>query len=43
MSSSIDVMALRDELDGDEKHKAQLDEEIIARHRHDPEFDPTLP
>jgi hypothetical protein len=30
MSLSIDIIALRDELDGDEKYKAQLDKEIIA-------------
>ena len=33
MSSSMDVMALRDELDGDEEYKAQLDEEIIASNK----------
>ena len=33
MSSSMDVMALRDELDGDEEYKAQLDEEVVAAHK----------
>jgi hypothetical protein len=30
MSLFMDMMVLRDELNGDEKYKAQLDEEIIA-------------
>jgi hypothetical protein len=33
MSLSMDVIALRDELDGDEEYKTQLDEEIIASNK----------
>jgi hypothetical protein len=33
MSSSISVMALRDELDSNEEYIAQLDEEVIAAHK----------
>jgi hypothetical protein len=33
ISSSMNMMALRDELDGDEEYKAQLDEEVIAAHK----------
>jgi hypothetical protein len=33
MSLSMDVMALRDELDGDKEYKAQLNEEIIASNK----------
>jgi hypothetical protein len=29
----MNVMALRDELDGDEENKAQLDEEVVAAHK----------
>jgi hypothetical protein len=33
MNLSIDVMALRDELNGDKKYKTQLDEEVVATHK----------
>jgi hypothetical protein len=29
----MNVMALRDELDGDEEYKAQLDEEVVAAYK----------
>jgi hypothetical protein len=33
MNSSMNVMALRDELNDDEKYKTQLDKEIIASNK----------
>jgi hypothetical protein len=33
MSSFMNMMALRDELDGDKEYKTQLDEEVVAAYK----------